>query len=187
MNLGVYGRINLENALAALATTHQMGVVESTLREAIASYSGVKRRFDVKIENENRMYIDDYAHHPEELRAFISSVREALPGKPLTGVFQPHLYSRTKDFAKGFAESLSLLDHVVLMDIYPAREEPLPGVSSRIIFDELKNHGEKLQASKEQILKVIEELDPTVLLTMGAGDIDQFVEPITAMLKGREK
>jgi UDP-N-acetylmuramate--alanine ligase len=182
MELGVYGRVNLENAVAALAVCHFLGVDEAVMREALTTYSGVKRRFDVRIETEERIYIDDYAHHPKELMAFIGSVKEALPGKKITGVFQPHLYSRTRDFADSFAESLSMCDNVVLLDIYPAREKPIPGVSSKIIYERLTNKGEKVMLEREQLFQVISELDPEVLLTMGAGDIDQLVEPIQNLL-----
>ncbi|MFW5821495.1 MAG: UDP-N-acetylmuramate--L-alanine ligase [Bacteroidota bacterium] len=182
LRLNVYGRVNLENSIAACAAAWALGMDEKRIREALATYSGVYRRFDVRIENEKRIFIDDYAHHPEELRVFIASVREALPGKKITGVFQPHLYSRTRDFADGFATSLSALDHVILLDIYPAREKALPGVSSEMIYEKLHNAGEKILVSKEQLLKVIRELDPEVLLTMGAGDIDQMVRPVEKLL-----
>lgn len=187
LRLEVYGKVNLENAVAALAVAHQLGVDEDALREGIASYSGVKRRFDVQVETTGRIFIDDYAHHPEELKAFIGSVKEALPGKVLTGVFQPHLYSRTRDFVEGFAESLSVLDNVILLEIYPAREEPIPGVSSRIIYEKLTNKGERLLISREQLLIVVDEMDPSVLLTMGAGDIDQFVDPLRELIKRKVK
>lgn len=134
------------------------------------------------INNETTLFIDDYAHHPEELRAFITSVREIVPGKVITGIFQPHLYSRTRDFAAGFSQSLSLLDNVVLLDIYPAREQPIPGVSSKLIYEGLTNKGLKINCSKGQVFKVVEELKPGVLLTMGAGDIDQIVEPLKELL-----
>lgn len=182
LELGVYGRVNLENAVAALAVTHLMGVPAEVQRRAMASFSGVRRRFDVRIEKEDRIYIDDYAHHPAELQAFIISVREALPGRRISGIFQPHLYSRTRDFAAGFAESLSLLEDVILLDIYPAREEPIPGITSKIILNKLKNSGERILTTREKLLLVLKEMDPEILLTMGAGDIDQLVEPVTELL-----
>ncbi|MBE0655621.1 MAG: UDP-N-acetylmuramate--L-alanine ligase [Bacteroidales bacterium] len=187
LELGVYGKLNLENATAALAVAHLLGLDEKSMRTALASYSGVQRRFDVRIETDKQVYIDDYAHHPEELKAFIGSVKEALPGKKLTGIFQPHLYTRTRDFASEFAESLSMLDNVILLDIYPAREEPIPGVTSQIIFNLLKNIGIKLIVKREQIFHFISDLDPEVLLTMGAGDIDQLVEPIQNLLIATKK
>ncbi len=183
LKLNVYGRVNLENAIAASAVAYTLGVSEREIRLALASYTGVWRRFDVRIEEKNRMYIDDYAHHPEELRVFIASVLEALPGKRITGIFQPHLYTRTRDFAEGFANSLSALDDVIIMDIYPAREDPVPGITSRIIFEKLDNAGERILTSKDKLLKVIKKLDPEVLLTMGAGDIDQMVDPIEKLIK----
>jgi UDP-N-acetylmuramate--alanine ligase len=182
LKLGVYGRLNLENAVGALSVALLLGVEIDKIPEAVLSYKGVWRRFDVQIETEELMFIDDYAHHPEELRAFISSVREALPEKRISGVFQPHLYSRTRDFAPAFAETLSLLDDVILLEIYPAREKPIAGVDSGMIFNELTNKAEKRRCTKEQLLGVIEELKPEVLLTMGAGDIDQMVKPIKEFL-----
>ncbi len=171
---GFSGKINLENAVAALAVSWLSGANEESLRKGIAAYEGVKRRFDIQFVKNDKIYIDDYAHHPEELKAFILSVKDLI-NSPVTGIFQPHLYSRTKDFADGFAESLSLLDNVIILDIYPAREKPLSGVSSKLIFDKLKNKGEKILCSKDQLFKVVDEMSPQVLLTMGAGDIDQLV------------
>lgn len=182
LEMGIYGKVNLENAVAAIAACLLIGAKEEEVRKGMKTYSGVKRRFDIQIESEERILIDDYAHHPEELNAFILSVREALPGKLLTGVFQPHLFSRTKDFAEGFSDSLSRLDNVILLDIYPAREEPVPGVSSKIIYDKLKNKGEKIMTNKEQLLNILKELNPEVLLMMGAGDIDQLIKPVKKLL-----
>ena len=182
LTLGVPGLINVENALAALAAADQLGVSHEELTRSMPRFSGVERRFDVRVEKADRIYIDDYAHHPEELRALITSVREMYPGKRITGIFQPHLYSRTRDFAGGFAESLGLLDELILLDIYPAREEPIPGVSSDIIFRKTELV-EKVLIRKEQLLRVIKERDPQVLLTMGAGDIDRLVEPLTDWMK----
>jgi len=182
IKLGVHGMLNIENAVAAWATAQQAGISIHAIREALQNYRGVLRRFDIKINNENTLFIDDYAHHPEELRAFITSVREIIPGKKITGIFQPHLYSRTRDFASGFSKSLSILDNVVLLDIYPAREQPVPGVSSELIFKGLKNKGVKVKCSKDQVFKIVEELKPEVLLTMGAGDIDQIVDPLKELL-----
>ena len=173
--LGVYGKVNVENAIAGAAIALLSGVPEGKIRKALEEFSGVSRRFDVRKENEKIIYIDDYAHHPEELKAFILSVREATPGRRLTGVFQPHLFSRTRDFAEGFSQSLSLLDDVVLLDIYPAREEPIPGVDSGIIFNKLENKGARILCSKKQALEETGKLKPEVLLSMGAGDIDQLV------------
>ena len=171
---GFSGKINLENAVAALAVSWLSGANKESLKNGVAAYSGVKRRFDIQLVKDDKIYLDDYAHHPEELKAFITSVKDLVKGK-ITGIFQPHLYSRTKYFATEFAESLSLLDNVIILDIYPAREEPIPGVSSKLIFEKLKNKGEKILCSKDQLFKVVDELKPKVLLTMGAGDIDQLV------------
>jgi UDP-N-acetylmuramate--alanine ligase len=183
LSLGVYGKVNLENAVAALSLAWILGEDEEVLRKGIAEFRGVKRRFDVQFESEEHIYIDDYAHHPEEIKAFLGSVREALPHKELTGIFQPHLYSRTRDFAERFGKSLSLLDHAIILEIYPAREKAIPGVSEKMIYDALKNKGDKIIAKKEQVLKIIEERKPEVLLSMGAGDIDQLVEGLTGIMK----
>jgi len=181
--LGVHGMLNIENALAAFAIAHQAGIPVEKIKAALADYYGVKRRFEIILHTGKVIYIDDYAHHPEELKAFINSVRDAIPHTRIAGIFQPHLYTRTRDFANAFSESLSLLDDVILLDIYPAREEPITGVNSRMIFDKLSNKGEKILCSKEQVYKVVEEMNPPVLLTMGAGDIDGMVDPLKELLK----
>jgi UDP-N-acetylmuramate--alanine ligase len=184
LQLGTYGKVNVENAIAALAIALLNEVSTEKIREALLTYRGVARRFDMRIQTGKHIYIDDYAHHPEELRAFITSVREAVPGKRLAGIFQPHLYSRTRDFSPGFSESLSLLDDVILLDIYPAREVAIPGVTSEMILGGLSNPGLKMLSSKTQLRAIIEDLKPEVLLTMGAGDIDQLVEPLEKLLNG---
>lgn len=177
IRLRLPGRLNVENAVAAIAVAHRLGLSPETIALNLSDYQGVERRFDVQVHNEKRIYIDDYAHHPEEIRAFLTSVKHLFPGKKLTGIFQPHLFSRTKDFADQFAESLGLLDVLILMDIYPAREEPVPGVSSSLIFDQVKME-EKYLVSREQVMKVLLEQEPGLLVSMGAGDINQFVSPI---------
>ena len=182
--LGIPGKVNVENALAAIAVADQLGVPLEGISKACTTFRGVKRRFDVQLNREDRIYIDDYAHHPEEIRAFIESVRSIYPDKRITGIFQPHLYSRTRDFAAGFAESLSLLDELVLLDIYPAREEPIAGVTSEMIFREVDLH-EKVLISNDLLMKVLEERDPELLLTMGAGDIDRLVEPLKSWMGKR--
>jgi UDP-N-acetylmuramate--alanine ligase len=182
MILGVHGVLNIENALAAFAISRKSGIPADKIRTALETYIGVKRRFEIIMHSEKVILIDDYAHHPEELRAFINSVRDAVPGKRITGIFQPHLYTRTRDFAIAFSESLSLLDNVIMLDIYPAREEPIPGVSSGMIFEKLTNGGEKILCTKNQLLRVVAEMKPEVLLTMGAGDIDQLVTPLKEQL-----
>ncbi len=177
LSLGIPGTINVENALAAVCLGRLLEIGEDHIRGALASFQGVIRRFDVRIRRDDLVYIDDYAHHPRELEACIRSVREHYPGRKITGVFQPHLYSRTSDFADGFARSLSELDELILLDIYPAREAPAEGVSSRMIFDRV-TLDRKILIAREQLMPVLSERSPEVLLTLGAGDIDQFVEPI---------
>jgi len=180
--LGIPGLLNVENALAAIAVADQSGVPLEQISVAISAFKGVKRRFDVQLMKKDRVYIDDYAHHPEELKAFIGSVREMFPDKRITGIFQPHLYSRTRDFAKEFAQSLSMLDELILLDIYPAREEPIPGVGSELIFNDVVLT-EKVLIKNEQLIHVLKERDPEVLLTMGAGDIDRLVEPLKSWME----
>lgn len=145
---------------------------------------GVERRFDIRINNQKCSYIDDYAHHPKEISAAISSMRNIFPGRRLTGIFQPHLYTRTRDFAAEFAESLSALDSLILLDIYPAREEPIEGVSSAIIFDNV-NIKDKILIKKEELMDHLSSIEIDALITFGAGDIDRFIKPITNYLKDR--
>jgi UDP-N-acetylmuramate--alanine ligase len=154
------------------------------LREGLSSFTGVKRRFEYIIKSKYLIYIDDYAHHPEELRAIISTVKQMYADKKITIIFQPHLYSRTRDFADGFAESLSMADNAILMDIYPARELPIQGVSSEMILNKMTLK-EKCLCSKVDLLSTIDYIKPEVLLTLGAGDIDQFVEPLKILLEQR--
>jgi len=179
--LSVPGRHNLENALAALAVCLQLGVDPEALRLALASYRGVERRFDYRIRRDDLIYIDDYAHHPEELLAFIQAVKELYPGRRLTGIFQPHLYSRTRDFADGFARSLDLLDEPILMDIYPAREQPIPGVDSGMILRRMRNPNKSVM-TRTGILDRLSHAPLEVVLTMGAGDIDRLVPEIENIL-----
>lgn len=174
------GRHNVENAVAACAVTRLAGGDAAALREGLASFRGIYRRFEVVHPgNPGPVIIDDYAHHPTELEAAIGAARELYPGRPLTGVFQPHLYSRTKDFAAGFARALDQLDYVILLPIYPAREEPIPGVTSRSILD-LMRHPRRRLLSKKQALADLAELPDGVLLLLGAGDIDALVPRIVA-------
>ena len=179
------GLLNVENAVAASAVALLSGVTPDDVRQALATYAGVKRRFDIHLNNEQFILIDDYAHHPEELRATISSVRDIYKGRTLTGVFQPHLYSRTRDFASGFAESLDLLDEIVLLDIYPARELPMEGVSSELIFKQLKCKN-KIMCAKSELKALAGTFKPGVIIMMGAGDIDTFVEPVKEVLLKRK-
>ena len=168
------GLHNIENACLAIAIALLCGVKQDEIKEAILSFQGVNRRFDVRIKSEKITYIDDYAHHPEELKACITSVRALYADKKITGIFQPHLFSRTRDFANEFAKSLELLDVVVLLDIYPARELPIEGITSEMLLGKIKNK-EKYLLDKSEILNFIDEKSPEVLLTLGAGDIDQLV------------
>jgi len=186
LSLGLPGRHNVENAVAACGLALETGMDPLNLKGALASYAGVQRRFELIHSDDDSIFIDDYAHHPEELRAAITSVRELYPGKKITGVFQPHLYSRTRDFASGFAQSLSLLDRLYLLDIYPARELPMPGVDARIIFDKV-NIPEKYLLSKTGLIEAIAAQRPQVLLTLGAGDIDQLVKPIKQLLEHEDQ
>jgi UDP-N-acetylmuramate--alanine ligase len=184
VQLTVSGLLNVENSLAAAAVAHLLGIAPEIIARALSTYRGVERRFDVQVNSPKGTYIDDYAHHPEEIKAFLSSVRNLFPERKLTGIFQPHLYSRTRDFADGFARSLELLDVLVMMEIYPAREEPIPGVSSSMVLEKVRIK-EKYMVSREQLLQVIRELKPELLVTMGAGNIDQFVSPIRELYKKR--
>jgi UDP-N-acetylmuramate--alanine ligase len=181
VQLKIPGKHNVENALAAIAVCISIGMEPGRILEAIRTFTGVRRRFEVRIQLPGRVYIDDYAHHPQELEAFISAVRLLYPGKKITGLFQPHLYSRTKDFAAGFAQSLDLLDETWLLDIYPARELPVDGVSSELILDLMHQENKKL-LSRTEVLKMLQAEKPEIFLTMGAGDIDLMIEPITKIL-----
>lgn len=179
---GLPGRHNVENALAAAALGLQFGLSAEDIRQGIASFKGVKRRFEYHIKTDELVYIDDYAHHPEEIKALVKSVRELYPGKKITGIFQPHLYSRTRDYADEFGEALSLVDHLILMDIYPAREKPIEGVDAAMLL-------EKVKLDKKEILKAedipahISGEKNVVILSIGAGDIDRLVKPIKEALE----
>ncbi len=171
------GRHNIENATAAISISLLLGVSPEDIRRAMASFKGIWRRFETIVRSDNFVYIDDYAHHPSELNAAISAAKELYPDKKVTGIFQPHLYSRTRDFSAEFAQALDQLDEVILMDIYPARELPIPGVTSDSLFELMKNPI-KTRANKENLLQKLKLSAPEVLLTLGAGDIDRFVRPI---------
>jgi UDP-N-acetylmuramate--alanine ligase len=176
------GRHNVENAVGALAACMAYGIGIGPIREALASFTGVQRRFDRRFASRERVYIDDYAHHPEELRATIESVRELYPGKKILGIFQPHLYSRTRDFADGFGVSLSLLDQLLLMDIYPARELPIPGIDARTIVSRVTIRDKKI-CPREEVVPETLKSDAFVVLTLGAGDIDQLVPRLQSALE----
>lgn len=179
--VGIPGWINVENAVAASAIALTYGLAPEKVRHALGTFQGVKRRFDIHVNRPGCSYIDDYAHHPKEIAAAISSMRDIFPGRKLTAVFQPHLYTRTRDFADEFAEALSHVDKLILLDIYPAREEPIPGVTSQIIFDKVKAP-EKVMMVKEDLMDYLEKEEIDTLITFGAGNIDRFIGPITQML-----
>ena len=181
---GVPGWVNVENSIAAAAIALTYGIRPDDIRNAIATFSGVKRRFDIHLNTPDCSYIDDYAHHPKELESAVSSIREMFPGRKLTAVFQPHLYTRTRNFADGFASALSAVDRLILLDIYPAREEPIPGVTSEIIFDRV-TCPDKVMIPKTGLMTLLEKEPVDILVTFGAGDIDRFTGPITAMLEKR--
>ena len=183
--VGIPGWVNIENAVAASAIALTYGLDPEKIRKALATFAGVKRRFDIQLETEKCVYIDDYAHHPREISASLTSIKGNFPGYRLTAIFQPHLYTRTRDFADGFAEALSNADRLILLDIYPAREEPIPGVTSEIIFRNITTE-DKVLLKKEELmehLKGMELSDKEVFVTVGAGDIDRFIGPITELLK----
>jgi UDP-N-acetylmuramate--alanine ligase len=181
LTLGLLGRHNVENAVAAIVVALQMNVSPEKLTIGLTTYEGVKRRFDFHLRSPQLTFIDDYAHHPEELRAAILSVKELYPGKKVAGIFQPHLYSRTRDFADDFAKSLSLLDELILLEIYPAREKPISGVDARLILDKVKL-SKKIICSKSDLLNELEASNAEVFITLGAGDIDQLVMPVKELL-----
>lgn len=187
--VGIPGWVNIENGVAASAIALTYGIAPEKIKEALASFSGVKRRFDMQVKYDDLVYLDDYAHHPNEIAAAISSTRERYPDFRYTAIFQPHLYTRTRDFAPEFAEALSMVDRLVLLDIYPAREEPIPGVTSQIIFDEVKAPV-KILMKKEELLGWMEgqQLEGKELfMTLGAGDIDRLVGPMGKILKDKHE
>ncbi len=179
--LGLPGLFNVENAIAASAAAFLAGANPEEIRKGLLGFLGVRRRFDIRINREDLIYIDDYAHHPAELKACINSVRHLYQGKKITGVFQPHLFTRTRDFADEFARSLELLDEIILLDIYPARELPIEGITSEMLLNKI-NKLQKRICSKEELIDVLKSLKPELLLTLGAGDIDQFVPIIEKAL-----
>ena len=184
--LGLPGKHNAENALAAAALAHLAGVNTKAISEGLSSFKGVKRRFEVCFQNDHMVYIDDYAHHPAEIQACIEAARELFPDKQITGIFQPHLYSRTRDLAEGFASSLALLDNLIMLDIYPAREEPIDGITAQWLLDQVPMTQKKLRP-KESVDDEVAQLHPGVLITMGAGNIDTLVNAIVEQLETRYK
>lgn len=182
ISLGVPVQINIENGVAAMAIAWLNGIPTEAIRQAMSSFKGAKRRFDYWLKTDKCVLIDDYAHHPDEIRASIQSVRALYPDKKISAIFQPHLYSRTRDFAGDFAKALSLLDELILTEIYPAREQPIPGVTSQIILDQVTCK-EKELCEKKMLLEKIKERNFEVLITLGAGDIDRLLPDIKAILE----
>lgn len=183
LKLGVPGFHNTENATVAIAVALDLGLSVEEVRSGIESYEGVKRRFEYVIKSEKIVFVDDYAHHPTEIESFLKSLKALYPEKKITAIFQPHLYTRTRDFVEGFAESLDLADEVILLDIYPAREEPIEGVTSQIIFDRINT--KKTLINKEQLMAHVRSSEYEVIATLGAGDIDKLVIPIKEYLKDK--
>lgn len=186
VKLGVPVKVNIENGVAAMALAWLNGVTPEEIRSGMASFAGPVRRFDFHLKKDDIVLLDDYAHHPAELKASIQSVKELYPDKKVTGIFQPHLYTRTRDFAADFAASLSLLDELILLDIYPAREEPIPGVTSQIIFDRVTIPNKRM-IRKEELLDLVQKEAASfeVVLMVGAGNIDRLVEPVKQILEKR--
>jgi UDP-N-acetylmuramate--alanine ligase len=182
IQLGLPGLHNIENAVAATEVALLLGIRPDKIRAALANFKGVKRRFEYILKNENHIYLDDYAHHPEELRACIQAVKTLYPDKKLTTVFQPHLFTRTRDFAEGFAEVLGMTDDLIMLDIYPARELPIEGVNSEMILDKI-NLADKRILSKQDTIEYVKNNKPELLLTVGAGDIDTLIEPLKKALE----
>ena len=178
----LFGEHNVMNALAAIITCMQLNVNMGVIKEGLATFQGVARRFDIRVKNEKVCYIDDYAHHPEEIKASLSAVRAIFPNRKLTLVFQPHLFSRTNDFMDEFAEALSLADSLLLMEIYPAREKPMPGVTSSVLLEKIACK-EKRICQKDELVDIIKNIKPELIMTMGAGDIDRFVPQIETLLE----
>ena len=182
--VGVPGWVNVENAVAASAIALCYGIETEAIKAALATFQGVKRRFDIHVNRPGLAYIDDYAHHPNEISTAISSMRDIFPSRKLTAIFQPHLYTRTRDFADEFARALSQVDKLILLDIYPAREEPIPGVSSEIIFEKV-TAPQKVLLKKEELMDYLAKEEIDILITFGAGNIDRYIPLITSMLERR--
>ena len=183
VELGQPVPINIENGVAAMAMAQLNGCTAEEIKQGMKTYEGVERRFDFKIKNDKLVFLSDYAHHPKEIYQSAKSIRELYKNRKITAIFQPHLYTRTRDFYKDFAESLSILDEVILCDIYPAREKPIPGVTSQLIYDNLKPGVEKSMIHKEDVLGLVKNRDFDVLIVLGAGDLDNYVPQMTEILK----
>jgi UDP-N-acetylmuramate--alanine ligase len=184
ITLGLPGKFNLENAIAAAAVAYTVGITDEDIARALVTFEGVERRFDFQVIRDDFVYIDDYAHHPEELKACIRAVREIYPSKKITGVFQPHLFTRTRDFADAFARSLELLDELILLEIYPARENPIPGIDSAMLLGKVQLLNKKI-CSKAGLPGELKSGKPEILLTLGAGDIDELVKPIRELFTNK--
>ena len=182
INLGVPVTVNIENGIAAMALAQLAGATEEEIRQGMASFSGVDRRFDFHVRTPQMVYLSDYAHHPEEIRQSVLSVKQLYEGRRVKAIFQPHLYSRTRDFYREFANALSLLDDVTIVDIYPARELPIPGITSKLIYDNLRPGMKKEMCHKEEIPDIVRRKDFDVLVTLGAGDIEDYAQEITQIL-----
>jgi UDP-N-acetylmuramate--alanine ligase len=182
IRLGIAGLHNVENATAAIEVALKLDIAPELIKSALGSFKGVKRRFEYIVKTDKHIYIDDYAHHPEELRAAITSVKTLYPDKKLTTIFQPHLYTRTRDFADGFAEVLDMSDELIMLDIYPARELPIEGVDADMILNRMQLLN-KRKCGKQEAIDLVRIEKPELLLTVGAGDIDQLVEPLKNALK----
>ena len=183
IELGQPVPINIENGVAAMALAQLNGCTAEEIKQGMKTYQGVERRFDFKIKNDKLVFLSDYAHHPKEIYQSAKSIRELYKNRKITAIFQPHLYTRTRDFYKDFADSLSMLDEVILCDIYPAREQPIPGVTSKLIYDNLKPGVEKSMIHKEDVLDLVKKRDFDVLIVLGAGDLDNYVPQMTEILK----
>ena len=179
--------INIENGVAAMALAQLNGCTSEEIKYGMKTYHGVDRRFDFKIKNDKIVFLSDYAHHPKEIYQSAKSIRELYKDRKITAIFQPHLYTRTRDFYKDFAEALSQLDEVILCDIYPAREQPIPGVTSKLIYDNLKPNVKKSMIHKEDVLELVRNRDFDVLIVLGAGDLDNYVPQITKILEAKYK
>lgn len=186
VELGQPVPINIENGVAAMAMAQLNGCTAEEIKNGMKTYEGVERRFDFKIKNDKLVFLSDYAHHPKEIYQSAKSIRELYKDRKITAIFQPHLYTRTRDFYKDFADSLSMLDEVILCDIYPAREQPIPGVTSKLIYDNLKPGVKKSMIHKEDVLDLIKSRDFDVLIVLGAGDLDNYVPQMTEILKQKK-
>ena len=184
VRVGTPGRVNAENSVAAAAIALTYGLDPEAVKHAVGTFEGVKRRLEIHVNKPGVAYVDDYAHHPAELAAAIASLRDIFPGRKITAVFQPHLYTRTRDFAPEFAKSLSAVDKLILLPIYPAREEPIPGVTSDIILNDV-TAPERVLVEKEKLMEYLGKEPVDVLVTFGAGNIDRFIGPITELLQNR--